>query len=135
DDRVHFVNQYIEEFLDEQIRVHRYPSADLVVLTDVLEHVIEPEALLAKMSEVMSERGIAYLVVPNASTLGPGTPRRADEVDWPHANRTCQHIWMYEHEEFLELVRRAFDVLETDETFETDLRRDSIYTTVIARRR
>jgi SAM-dependent methyltransferase len=133
--RIHFVNQFIEDFLDEQIETSRYPGADLVVLTDVLEHVVEPESLLSRVCRVMSDHGLAYIVVPNASTLGPGTWRSNNEVDWAHANRTCQHIWMYEHREFMELVQQSFEVLDTDETFETDLRRDSIYTTVVARRR
>jgi SAM-dependent methyltransferase len=133
-DRVFFVNEFIEHFLDKQIEDRHLPPADVVVLTDVLEHVIEPEDLLAKIRRVMVPGGVAYLVVPNAATLGEGRRIENSDVDWSHANRTCQHIWMFDHATFLTLVESQLEVLESDERFETDQRRDSIYTTVVAQR-
>jgi SAM-dependent methyltransferase len=133
-DRVVFVPMYIEDFLDQQIVERRWPAPDLVVLTDVLEHVVDPEELLGQVRRVMAPGALGYFVVPNAATLGDGHAVNRDDVDWPHANRTCQHLWMYDHDAFVTMIGEKFEIVATNQTFETERRRDSVYTTVVARR-
>jgi hypothetical protein len=81
----------------------------------------------------MKPGALGYFVVPNASMLGDGRPVEEREVDWAHANITCQHIWMYDHEEFVRMVAaQDLAIVSMNETFETERRRDGIYTAVVA---
>lgn len=132
DARITFVPRFIEEFLEDDASEC---APDVVVLTDVLEHLIQPEEMLSRIAARMTRGSHAYIVVPNAATFGAG-PRHvpAGDVEWAHANVTCQHIWMMEPETLRRMVAANFDILDESTTFETGIRQDSVYSSFIARK-
>ncbi|HZU87771.1 MAG TPA: class I SAM-dependent methyltransferase [Stellaceae bacterium] len=127
-----FVCERIETFLKE---VTRAPAADLIVLCDVLEHVLEPETLLRLIAEALKPSGFAYITVPNVESYGRfPQPAAAEEVDWDVANWTCQHLWMMEPRVLNDLVNRTFTIQEMSRSFEFQLRGDSDYSTFLVQR-
>jgi SAM-dependent methyltransferase len=128
---VAFVHDYIEPFLKCRTKT---PEANLMVLTDVMEHVIRPEDVLALMAGALAPGGLIYITVPDARTFGEPTPEHVPpwRLNWRRANRTCQHLWMLEPAVVESLVARSFDIIDVD-SFETDIRKDSVYTTVLAK--
>ncbi|WP_459086598.1 class I SAM-dependent methyltransferase [Mesorhizobium sp. A556] len=131
---VRFVPQYIEPFLKNP--TDDIPKADLMVLTDVMEHVISPEDVLGLIAGALAPGGLIYLTVPDARTFSDPVPEHVlpHRLDWQRANRTCQHLWLLTPTMVETLMAKTFDVIEVS-GFETDIRRDSVYTTVLARRR
>jgi 2-polyprenyl-3-methyl-5-hydroxy-6-metoxy-1,4-benzoquinol methylase len=56
---------------------HTAPASfDVVVLIDVLEHVLDPRALLARTASLLRPGGICYLVTPDISSLSARVLRR-----------------------------------------------------------
>lgn len=136
-DRVIFVPTYIEPFLAQPPDVVAGRRPDLVVLTDVLEHVLAPEQLLEAVAAALAPGGLAYLTVPDANTFQAPYPYPADpkNIVWAQANRTCQHLWMMQPATFTRLVAAHLDIVAQSQTLETEIRRDSAYTTILARKR
>jgi predicted RNA methylase len=134
-DRVVFVPMYIESFLHNPPAVIEGRRPDLVVLTDVLEHVLSPEQVLASVARILAPRGLAYLTVPDAHTFQPPYPQPAKPgtIDWQHANRTCQHLWMMQPNTFYRIVSGVLDVVAESQSLETNIRKVSVYTTILAR--
>lgn len=134
--RVEFVPHYIENFLAGLTTTNGQRKPDLVVLTDVLEHLIAPEQLLKSVARVLAPGGYAYLTVPDADTFEPPFPYKEERrnIDWRHANRTCQHLWMMEPKIFRQIVSDALLIVAESQTLETSIRRDSSYTTILAKR-
>lgn len=82
--RAQFVPEFIEVFLNAAVRD---PTADLIILTDVLEHAVEPEALLALIAHALKPSGFAYITLPNADSYGTFPHHvSASEIDWDLAN-------------------------------------------------
>lgn len=125
------VSEYIEPFL---ARAARDPQADIVLLTDVLEHVLEPRKMLAALMAVLKPGGVAYVTVPNARSYPTARPVAAADVDWALANQTRQHLWMMNPAYMLQLVSEAGEVLEYSRSFEERIRRDGAYSTFLLRR-
>lgn len=123
--------EYIEPFL---ARAAQDPQADIVLLTDVLEHVLEPRKMLAALMAALKPGGVAYVTVPNAQSYPAARPIAAADVDWALANQTRQHLWMMDPAFMLQLVSEAGDVLEYSRSFEAHIRRDSAYSTFLVRR-
>ena len=121
---------YVESFLEEA-HAGLYPSADLMLITDVLEHVLDPEKVLSLMSRASRPGGYVYVTVPNSLTLMQDKQVEQRDVDWRHANRTCQHLWMMTPDIVQRLVEKHFRVIGTS-GYETDIRGDSIYTSILA---
>jgi SAM-dependent methyltransferase len=132
-----FVPEYIEPFLERVLKNTEIPRPFLIVLTDVLEHVLAPETLLATVAQVLAPGGYAYLTVPDAQTFSSPLPQpaRPQSLDWAQANRTCQHLWMMQPGIFRSLVSKYFCIVADGQSLETTIRRDSIYSTVLAQRR
>jgi 2-polyprenyl-3-methyl-5-hydroxy-6-metoxy-1,4-benzoquinol methylase len=51
-------------------------SFDVVVMIDVLEHVLDPRALLARAASLLCPGGVCYLVTPDISSLSARLLRR-----------------------------------------------------------
>lgn len=131
-ERAEFVPEFIENFLQ---KVGRNPEADLINLTDVLEHVVEPEALLELIAGALKPSGFTYITLPNSDSYG-AFPHHvpASEVDWSLANWTCQHLWMMRPKVLNDIINRTFVLREMSRTFETNIRRDGDYSTFMVRR-
>jgi SAM-dependent methyltransferase len=76
---------------------------DAIVFLQTVEHVSEPEALLARFASVLAPGGVAYVTTPNRLTLAPPGSERSDNP-W--------HVREYAPEEFEALVRPAFGSVE-----------------------
>lgn len=130
------IPEYIEPFLQRAPGDPAVPAADLMVLTDVLEHVVFPEDVLARMANALAPGGHAYITIPESRTFQGifPFPVRQRDVDWQHANRTCQHLWMLTIETLTGLVSQFFDIVDVS-GYEEDIRRDSVYATVLGRKK
>jgi len=135
--RVVFVPMYIEAFLDRSLKDAGMQRPFLIVLTDVLEHLLAPEQLLRTIAQVLVPGGHAYLTVPDAKTFQAPFPFAvpSQSVDWPQANRTCQHLWMMQPEVFRNLVSKDFSIVADAGPLETNIRKDSNYSTLLAQRK
>jgi 2-polyprenyl-3-methyl-5-hydroxy-6-metoxy-1,4-benzoquinol methylase len=72
---------------------------DAVVFLQTIEHVPEPEAVLAHFRRLLAPGGVAYVSTPNVLTLArPGQPK--SDNPW--------HIREYRAEEFEQLCRSEF---------------------------
>jgi 2-polyprenyl-3-methyl-5-hydroxy-6-metoxy-1,4-benzoquinol methylase len=130
--RVDFVEVLIEDFLKD---TGGYPLPDLVGITDVLEHVVEPESVLGLIAHTLKPGGFVYLSVPNSRTYGTYPyPLAPSDVDWDRANQARQHLWMLEPKILAQLVTLHFEIIEMSRTFETKIRQDSDYTMIFAQK-
>jgi SAM-dependent methyltransferase len=127
-----FVPELIEPFLAKAAQA---PEADLINLTDVLEHVLEPERILHMIANALKPAGHAYITAPNAASYRDA-PRHVgqSEIDWDVANFTCQHLWMMTPYILNRLVNAAFDIRESSRSFEWKIRRDADYSTFLVQR-
>lgn len=127
-DGAEFVCERIETFLEQAGR----ESADLVVLCDVLEHVLDPERLLEQIAAALKPSGFAYITVPNVESYGRlPRPIPAAEVEWDIANEPAQHLWLMEPCILNDLVNRRCTIHEMSRSFEFALRGDSDYSTFL----
>jgi SAM-dependent methyltransferase len=130
--RAEFVPAFIESFLKTG---EQNPEADLIILTDVLEHAVEPETLLGLIAGALKPSGFAYITLPNVDSYGT-FPHHvpAAEVDWNLANWTCQHLWLMKPPVLNDLINRTFILREMSRTFETNIRKDGDYSTFMVQR-
>jgi trans-aconitate methyltransferase len=127
---VTFVPEYIETFLQRADSA----AADIVLLTDVLEHVLDPASMIRSVMAALKPGGIAYLTVPNALSFPSPRAVPADQVDWSLANITRQHLWMLAPQTWLDLMVGHGDLVEYSRSFEENIRRDAQYSTFILRK-
>jgi SAM-dependent methyltransferase len=131
-ERVEFVEVFIEAFLRE---TNNYPEPDVIAVTDVLEHVVEPEQMLRLIASTLKPGGFVYITVPNSRTFGTYPRRLAPaDVDWDRANHARQHLWMLEPKIISDLVNAHFDIIEQSRTFDTKVRQDGDYSTILAQK-
>jgi 2-polyprenyl-3-methyl-5-hydroxy-6-metoxy-1,4-benzoquinol methylase len=71
-----------------------------VVFLQTIEHVQEPEAVLAHFKRLLAPGGVAYVSTPNLLTLAPAGQTKSDNP-W--------HIREYRAAEFNDLCRSVFD--------------------------
>jgi 2-polyprenyl-3-methyl-5-hydroxy-6-metoxy-1,4-benzoquinol methylase len=127
-----FLPQGIERFLE---RATLNPQADLIVLTDVLEHVLEPETVLTLIARALKPSGVAYITLPNADSFGDFPELvPAEAVDPDLARQTGQHLWVMQPKVINDMVSKIFDLREMSRSFESRLRRDSEYSTFLVQR-
>jgi 2-polyprenyl-3-methyl-5-hydroxy-6-metoxy-1,4-benzoquinol methylase len=74
-------------------------DVDCVVFLQTIEHVPDPDAVLAGIREQIGPRGVAYVSTPNVLTLAPPGQERSGNP-W--------HVREYRPEEFEALCRRHF---------------------------
>lgn len=136
-ERIEFVNSQIDDFLAIA------PALDLVTLTDVMEHLVSPDETMRLITNVLRPGGYVYIVVPNARSffatqnVQAGFPRHEppDAVDWSLANRSREHLWLFEPEALLQMIGKHLDIIEMSRIFETVLRNDSEYISILAQKR
>lgn len=76
---------------------------DAVVLLQTIEHIHDPEAVLAHFRSLLAPGGTAYISTPNVLTLAPAGADRSDNP-W--------HLREYRHEEFRALCATVFDSVD-----------------------
>ena len=91
---VRFVRDLIDRYHDH---------CDAVVFLQTIEHVEDPEAVLAHLRRMLRPGGTAYVSTPNVLTLAPEGAERSDNP-W--------HVREYRPEEFQVLCERSFDEVE-----------------------
>jgi SAM-dependent methyltransferase len=74
-------------------------DVDCVVFLQTIEHVQDPDAVLASIRDQIGPRGVAYVSTPNVLTLAPKGEARSGNP-W--------HVREYRPEEYLELCSRHF---------------------------
>lgn len=86
---------------------------DLVLATEVIEHVAHPDALLARLSALVRPGGSVVLTTPNGGFFRNPLPRYSDVVD-PSSFEDKQfepdatgHLWLLDDDELSELAVRA----------------------------
>jgi len=127
---VNLAKEYIEDFLANTPDA----TADIANLTDVLEHVLDPAALLHETVRTLRSGGVAYLTIPDSRSYPDPQPIPASHVNWSLANQTRQHLWMMHPKMLFRLVSAEADVVEYSRSFEERLRRDSHYSTFIVKK-
>ena len=75
-------------------------DVDCVVFLQTIEHVQDPDAVLARLRELIGPGGVAYVSTPNVLTLAPAGHERSGNP-W--------HVREYRPEEFRALCERHFD--------------------------
>jgi SAM-dependent methyltransferase len=86
----------------ERARVEEFEDGapwDAIVFLQTIEHVDEPELLLARFASLLSPDGAAFVTTPNRLTLAPAGAERSDNP-W--------HVREYAPEEFAAIVRPLF---------------------------
>ena len=91
---VRFVRDLVESYSE---------PCDAVVFLQTIEHVSEPEAVLAHFRGMLRPGGTAYVSTPNLLTLAPPGAEKSDNP-W--------HLKEYRAEEFRELCAAHFDQVE-----------------------
>ncbi len=74
-------------------------SYDLITFLQTIEHIHDPEAMLAHLRSLLAPWGAAYISTPNLLTLAPAGAEKSDNP-W--------HIREYRAHEFRELCESAF---------------------------
>jgi SAM-dependent methyltransferase len=78
-------------------------SCDAVTLLQTIEHITDPQALLAHLKALLAPRGTVYVSTPNLLTLAPPGADRSDNP-W--------HLREYRAHEFRALCDSVFDSVE-----------------------
>ncbi len=81
-------------------------SFDVVTLTDVLEHLVEPERMLRNVHRVLADGGVLYVTTPNLNALRRWLYAEAD--------RREHHVSLMSRADLIKLLERSgFRVLES----------------------
>lgn len=97
--RLRYVRQNL---VFERALVETYGSprcCDAVVLLQTIEHLHDPDAMVARMAALLAPGGVAYISTPNVLTLAPPGASKS-ENPW--------HLREYRAHEFLALCGEAF---------------------------
>ena len=78
-------------------------DVDCVVFLQTIEHIQDPDAMMAHIRELIEPDGVAYVSTPNVLTLAPAGEERSGNP-W--------HIREYKPEEYRELCERHFGDVE-----------------------
>ena len=81
----------------------RAADYDAVVFLQTIEHVQDPQGVLAHFKELLAPGGVAYVSTPNVLTLAPPGQERSGNP-W--------HVHEYRAREFEELCRSVFSDVE-----------------------
>jgi 2-polyprenyl-3-methyl-5-hydroxy-6-metoxy-1,4-benzoquinol methylase len=93
-------------------------SFDRIICTEVLEHTVSPEAILAAMQRLLKPTGVAVITVPNDPLINKlkGIVRRTpvgwvlrDRIQW---GGDVYHIHQWTPDQFEDLLSRYFHVTQ-----------------------
>jgi 2-polyprenyl-3-methyl-5-hydroxy-6-metoxy-1,4-benzoquinol methylase len=91
-------------------------SVDRVICTEVLEHVVDPDAVLSASARLLRTSGVAVITVPNDPLIGRvkngvlRSPLRwllGDRIDW---GGDVYHLHHWTPDEFEQVLARHFQV-------------------------
>ena len=110
---------YDVRFLKGEVDKMQLPAAsfDRVICTEVLEHVVDPEAVLGAIARLLRPTGVAIVTVPNDPLISNvknairRTPLRrvlGDRIEW---GGDTFHLHHWAPSKFERLLARYFDVL------------------------
>lgn len=94
-------------------------SFDRVICTEVLEHTVDPSAILAALARLLRPSGVAVITVPNDPLImGLKSLVRRTPVGWALRGRIewggdAHHLHRWTPAEFRELLGRHFKVTES----------------------
>jgi len=89
-------------FVRELVETYSEPC-DAVVFLQTIEHVQNPEEVLAHFRNLLRPGGVAYVTTPNVLTLAPPGAEKSDNP-W--------HVKEYRADEFRDLCESVFDRVE-----------------------
>ena len=94
-----------------------YPDAffDLVMLSDIIEHVPDPRSFLYEVRRVLRPDGVVMLVTPNSVSLSA----RLMERHWSHYNP--EHLHYFSPATIIRLLSMCGFMVECQEDFPKDL--------------
>jgi ubiquinone/menaquinone biosynthesis C-methylase UbiE len=91
---------------------------DRVICTEVLEHVIDPDAVLGAIARLVELAGVAVITVPNDPLIGrvkdvvrrsPAGWALRDRIEW---GGDTYHLHQWTPDEFAELLARHFRITD-----------------------
>lgn len=83
------------------------------ILTNVLEHVLEPEKLLYKMSECLEDNGVILITVPNDNSLMQSKLKELGYIDNDYWFTPPQHLHFFNVDDFRNLFNNlGFEMLD-----------------------
>jgi 2-polyprenyl-3-methyl-5-hydroxy-6-metoxy-1,4-benzoquinol methylase len=111
---------YDIRFLKGEVDKMELPRAqfDRVICTEVLEHVVDPEAVLAAIATLLRPSGVAVITVPNDPLIGrikdvirrsPAGRILGDRIEW---GGDTYHLHQWTPDSFATLLARHFRVAE-----------------------
>jgi SAM-dependent methyltransferase len=77
-----FGQQHGVNVVHDFFRLETAPPADAIVIDNVLEHVLDPQQLLADAVETLSRGGLAIVIVPNRDDVRQMVPSWRDARHW-----------------------------------------------------
>jgi 2-polyprenyl-3-methyl-5-hydroxy-6-metoxy-1,4-benzoquinol methylase len=111
---------YDVRFVKGEVEKSDLPEAsfDRIICTEVLEHVIDPDSVLAAIARLLRPTGVAVVTVPNDPLIdrAKGVLRRAplrwlvgDRIEWGGED---YHLHRWTPHEFERVLARHFEVVE-----------------------
>lgn len=111
---------YDAKFIKGEVDKLDLPDAsfDRIICTEVLEHTLDPEAILRTISRLLRPSGIAVITVPNDPLIdGLKSFVKKTPVGWVLGNRIqwggdIYHLHKWTPDEFFRILERHFRVTE-----------------------
>lgn len=83
-------------------------GVDAIVLFDVIEHVPQPDALLARCTGVLRPGGVLLMRTPDARALRPGWgPLRSVYRHFVYPSNLTEHVFHFTPDDLVEIARAA----------------------------
>jgi SAM-dependent methyltransferase len=96
-------------------------AVDVCVMEHVLEHVLDPQALLARLPAILRPGGVVAITVPNDFSSVQLAARALGHIDRDFWVQPPQHLNYFNAETLPALLeRRGFEVVETYASFPID---------------
>ena len=111
---------YDVRFIKGEVDKLDLPSAsfDRIICSEVLEHTVDPEAILATLARLLRPNGVAVITIPNDPLIArlkawlrssPAGPWLHDRVEW---GGDIYHLHQWTPDAFQRLIERWFRVTQ-----------------------